>query len=128
MRTTKLLLVMIAASLLFTSTVFGQTKTTIQNNDQIKKKQIEESKKKEELKQKSKIKKTSNVKDLKPKPKPVKKRKSTIPEVELKNSRITYEYTTFDFGLVPSGSKVTHNFPVTNTGVDTLIITKVKPT
>ncbi|MCD6162259.1 MAG: DUF1573 domain-containing protein [candidate division Zixibacteria bacterium] len=122
MRTTKILIIAIAASLLITSTVFGQT-TIKQKTDQIAKEKKLDNKgelKKKGLDIKGELKKK--------KPKSVKKRKSNIPEIELKNSRITYEYTTFNFGLVSSGSKVSHYFPVSNTGSDTLIITKVKPT
>jgi hypothetical protein len=53
-------------------------------------------------------------------------KKSDIPEIPLVNSRITYQYTDFNFGEVPPGTKVTHNFPVSNTGPDTLIISKIK--
>lgn len=53
-------------------------------------------------------------------------KKSDVPEIPLKNSRITYDYTNFDFGNVPPGTKITHDFPVKNTGADTLIITKIK--
>jgi hypothetical protein len=54
-------------------------------------------------------------------------KKNDIPEIPMTNARITYDYTHFDYGNVPGGSKVTHNFPVKNTGPDTLIITKIKP-
>jgi len=53
-------------------------------------------------------------------------KKSDIPEIPLVNSRITYKYTDFNFGEVPAGTKVTHNFPVSNMGQDTLIISKIK--
>lgn len=42
------------------------------------------------------------------------------------DARITFEYSLFDFGVVPPGSQVTHHFPVSNTGTDTLYITKIK--
>lgn len=43
------------------------------------------------------------------------------------NARISFDHTLFDFGVVPRGEKVTHHFPVKNTGSDTLTITKIKP-
>lgn len=52
--------------------------------------------------------------------------KSDVPEVPLVDAAITFDHTEFDFGEVPSGSKVMHAFPVENRGVDTLIITKIK--
>lgn len=54
-------------------------------------------------------------------------KKNEIPEVPMTAARITFDYTHFDFGNVPPGDKVTHDFPVKNTGPDTLIITKIKP-
>jgi hypothetical protein len=49
-----------------------------------------------------------------------------IPEVPLVDSRIKFNHSEFNFGNVPPKTKVTHEFPVTNDGVDTLVITKVK--
>lgn len=49
-----------------------------------------------------------------------------VPEIPLVESRITFDYATFDFGDVPPGVSVTHDFPVANTGKDTLIISAVK--
>jgi hypothetical protein len=54
------------------------------------------------------------------------KRRSDVPDIPLTNARITFAHTEFDFGSVPKGAKVTHHFPVSNTGPDTLIITKIK--
>jgi hypothetical protein len=55
-----------------------------------------------------------------------KKLPKDVPVVPLTNARITYDYIVFDFGYVLPGSKVTHSFPVRNTGTDTLNITKIK--
>jgi hypothetical protein len=49
-----------------------------------------------------------------------------VPEIPLMESRITFGYDTFDFGDVPPAVSVTHDFPVANTGKDTLIISAVK--
>jgi hypothetical protein len=49
-----------------------------------------------------------------------------IPEVPLTNARIKFDHAEYNFGNVPPKTKVTHEFPVTNDGVDTLVITKVK--
>lgn len=54
-------------------------------------------------------------------------KKNDIPEIPMTAARITYDYTHFNYGNVPPGAKVTHNFPVKNTGPDTLIITRIKP-
>jgi len=54
------------------------------------------------------------------------KRKSDVPDIPLTNARITFNHTEFDFGAVPPGAKITHHFPVSNTGPDTLVITKIK--
>lgn len=43
-------------------------------------------------------------------------------------ARIVFEQTVFDFGSIAKGSNVTHNYWFTNTGTDTLIILKIKPT
>jgi hypothetical protein len=52
--------------------------------------------------------------------------KNDIPEIPLAESRLTFDYDSFDFGDVPPGLSVTHDFPFTNTGKDTLIISAVK--
>jgi len=54
------------------------------------------------------------------------KKTGDVPEVPLTNARITFEHLVFDFGEVPGGTKVTHYFPVKNTGPDTLVITRIK--
>lgn len=54
------------------------------------------------------------------------KKKNAVPEVPLTNARIAFEYAKFDFGTVPNGAQMTHFFPVTNIGPDTLYITKIK--
>jgi len=55
-----------------------------------------------------------------------KKLPKDVPEVPMTNARITYNHMVFDFGYVPTGSKVTHSFPVKNTGPDTLNIVSIK--
>ena len=52
--------------------------------------------------------------------------KKDVPELPLAESRMTFAYDTFDFGDVPPGVSVTHDFPVSNTGKDTLIISSIK--
>jgi hypothetical protein len=52
----------------------------------------------------------------------------STPEIPLGKGRIEFEETTFDFGSIAKGSRVTHNFWFENTGTDTLIVTKVTPT
>ena len=49
-----------------------------------------------------------------------------VPEVPLADSRIKFDHAEYNFGNVPPKTKVTHEFPVRNDGVDTLVITKVK--
>ncbi|MCD6161909.1 MAG: DUF1573 domain-containing protein [candidate division Zixibacteria bacterium] len=44
------------------------------------------------------------------------------------NARIVFEQTIFNFGSITKGSNVTHNYWFSNTGTDTLIISKIKPT
>ena len=70
------------------------------------------------------------VQEIKPagvKPSTVgKKLPKDVPVVPLTNARITYNHLAFDFGYVPPGSKVSHSFPVKNTGPDTLNITSIK--
>jgi hypothetical protein len=60
--------------------------------------------------------------------KPITKKagRATEPEVPLSDARIAFDYTVFDFGTVPNGAYMTHNFPVSNIGPDTLYITKIK--
>ncbi len=43
-------------------------------------------------------------------------------------ARIKVDEDFWDFGSIPKGSVVTHDFIFRNTGTDTLVITKVKPT
>jgi len=45
-----------------------------------------------------------------------------------RNSRITFRYTEYDFGVVPQQSKITHYFKVWNSGTDTLVISQIQPT
>ena len=44
------------------------------------------------------------------------------------NARIEFEHTTFDFGSITKGASVAHSYWFTNTGTDTLVITKIIPT
>ena len=53
--------------------------------------------------------------------------KAVQPPAITNEARITFEHDSFDYGIVPRGEYVTHHFPVKNTGVDTLTITKIKP-
>ena len=43
-------------------------------------------------------------------------------------ARIEFIEKYWDFGVVPGGNIVYHNFPLRNVGSDTLVITRVKPT
>jgi hypothetical protein len=54
------------------------------------------------------------------------RKKDDVPNVPLTAARITFDHLVFDFGDVPGGTKVTHYFPVKNTGPDTLVITRIK--
>ena len=65
---------------------------------------------------------------FKPSDKIVYQKPKPAPEVPLGNGRIDFEETTFDFGSIAKGSRVTHNFWFENKGTDTLIVTKVTPT
>lgn len=136
MHTNKSFFVAFIASLFLSSLVFGQSeiskKETPQTQDSTKtaateKKSSEQekidaaAKAKADALEKSKAKHKRNTSSSKPKPKP-----KDVPEVELTNARITYDHTEYDFGSVAPGARVSHNFPVTNTGPDTLNITKIK--
>jgi len=59
---------------------------------------------------------------------PSRRAPTNVPKVELTNARITFDHTVFDFGSIPKGTKVSHNFWFENTGTDTLVINRVKPT
>ena len=61
-------------------------------------------------------------------PQNIKRRPVNQPDVSLNDSKITFEYTIFDFGNVAQNTNVTHLFKVSNTGTDTLHITHIKPT
>lgn len=43
-------------------------------------------------------------------------------------ARINFEHTTYDFGSIAKGARVTHNYWFENSGSDTLVITRIKPT
>ena len=51
-----------------------------------------------------------------------------IKPAPLSNARLSFDHTTYDFGSIAKGSIVTHNYWLVNTGTDTLVITKIKPT
>jgi len=65
--------------------------------------------------------------NTKAKNKVVSQEKAAEPQIPPNNSVITFDHNSFDYGVVPKGEQVTHHFPVTNTGSDTLTITKIKP-
>ena len=48
--------------------------------------------------------------------------------VPLCDARIEFDHTVFDFGSIVKGSSVAHSYWFSNSGTDTLIITKIKPT
>ena len=50
-----------------------------------------------------------------------------VPEVPLSKARIKFDDSEFDFGGIPKGTKVSHNYWFTNAGTEDLVITKVKP-
>jgi len=53
------------------------------------------------------------------------------PQIEINpasKARIKFDHEEWDFGAIPKDTKVVHNFRITNTGEDTLIIAKVRPT
>lgn len=61
----------------------------------------------------------------KPASQPLKKA-SEAANTPVNNARITFNYSSFDFGVVPPNSQATHHFPVKNIGTDTLFITQIK--
>ncbi|MBD3169364.1 MAG: DUF1573 domain-containing protein [candidate division Zixibacteria bacterium] len=61
-------------------------------------------------------------------PKNIRRRPPQQADAPLNDSKITLEYTIFDFGNVPQHTNVTHLFKVSNTGTDTLTIINIKPT
>jgi len=65
---------------------------------------------------------------IKPIEKTIYKQPQAATEIPLGDGRIAFEETTFDFGSIAKGSKVTHNFWFENKGTDTLIVTKITPT
>ncbi len=111
MRLTKFLTVTFLAVLLPVSLTFGQTGTSAQ--------------KPAVAKQKATIEDASKSKDRNPVISRSKKQEPE-PEIPLSDARIAFEYSKFDFGTVPNGAQMTHYFPVTNIGPDTLYITKIK--
>jgi hypothetical protein len=109
MRTWKFIIIILSFSLLSSPLAFCQTeesKTAVDQQD------------------------TTTNKDKKTTPakKPPIKPSSKVPEIELTNARLTFENTTYNFGSIPKGAKVTHNFWFENTGSDTLVINRVRPT
>ncbi len=109
MRTRKLIFASVIPVLLMSSQAFSQA--TVEKKEKIPPKQ------------------TKKIDSTKPKPSEKyseHKKKKDVPEVPLTNARITFENTVFDFGMVPPGNRVSYNFQVSNTGPDTLNITKIK--
>ena len=49
-------------------------------------------------------------------------------QIPLCNARIEFDHTDYDFGSIAKGSSVTHSYWLDNNGMDTLVITKIKPT
>jgi hypothetical protein len=84
----------------------------------------------ETSKTEAKQKETTTDKDKKTTPtqQPSLRTPTNVPEVELTNARITFDHTVFNFGSIPKGTMVSHDFWFENTGTDTLVITRVKPT
>ena len=109
MRTWKFIIIILSLSLLSSPLAFCQTqgtKTAIEQQDTT----------------------TNKVKKTAPTKKQQRKPRSKVPEIKLTNARLTFDNTTFNFGSIPKGAKVIHNFWFKNTGSDTLIISRVKPT
>jgi len=52
--------------------------------------------------------------------------KLTTTKTPLADSRIEFDHTTWDFGSIEKGAMVTHNYWLSNTGTDTLVVTKIK--
>ena len=114
------LLMAIFISIVFLATMgYGQTTDAEKAAEKIKAQQVTQGKESAADVKNRTVPKTSR-------PNPVSSRPKDVPEVPLTNARIAYDYTSFDFGLVPPGAQITHHFPVHNTGPDTLIITKIK--
>lgn len=109
MRLTKYLVVILLTVLLPVSFVLAQTDTGSKQENTV------QEKKTADVPERPAVQKTHT-----------KAKKNDVPEVPLTNARIAFDYTTFDFGTVPNGAKMTHYFPVQNTGPDTLYITKIK--
>jgi len=119
MRTRKLIFASVIIVSLMSSQVFGQATVEKKEDTQTKQtKKIDSTKPKPADK--------ASTKNVPSKKYSKYKKKKDVPEVPLANSRITFEKTVFDFGMVPPGNKVTYNFQVSNTGPDTLNITKIK--
>jgi hypothetical protein len=109
MRNLRFLLIALSICLLSSPLVFCQTETS-----------------KAETKQKDTA--TDEGKKTVPSQQPSRSAPTSVPKVELTNARITFDHTVFDFGSIPKGTKVSHDFWFENTGTDTLVITRVKPT
>lgn len=109
MRTWKFLIIILSLSLISSPLVFCQTEAS-----------------KTEIKQKETT--TSKEKKTAPTQKPSRRKPTQVPKVELTNARLTFDHTVFNFGSIPKGTKVIHNFWFENTGTDTLVISRVKPT
>ncbi|MCP4584057.1 MAG: DUF1573 domain-containing protein [candidate division Zixibacteria bacterium] len=119
MKSVRLLVAVCVSSILLFANAYSQTTDTKQPATAVKPKV-----------QKPIPKKTKNLNQTRTnknqKSKAAARRKNDVPDIPLTNARITFDHAEFDFGSVPPGAKVTHHFPVSNTGPDTLVISKIK--
>jgi hypothetical protein len=118
MKMVKLLMAICISSILMMTLAFGQTADTKKAQTLVKPKTTQADTKVEP----TTVKPDNSAKTPQ---KPVQK-KSEVPDIPLTNARIAFDHTSFDFGSVPAGAKVTHHFPVRNDGPDTLIISQIK--
>ena len=118
MKMVKLLMAICISSILLMTVAFGQTADTKKPATAIKPKTSQS-----DVKTRPAVTKEDNK--AKTQQNPV-QRKSDVPDIPLTNARIAFEHTSFDFGSVPPGAKMTHHFPVRNNGPDTLIISRIK--
>ena len=119
MKSVRLLLAVCISSMLFVASAYCQTTDTNKPATTVKPK----------AKQAEGLQKSTPLKPRTPKKKPARAkqtRRSDVPDIPLTNARIAFDHNVFNFGVVPKGVKVTHHFPVSNIGPDTLIITKIK--
>ena len=114
----RLLMAICLSSILLMTVAFGQTVDTKKPKTAIKPKTSQGDTKADPAVTKQSVKAKTPSKPA--------QRRSNVPDIPLTNARIAFEHTTFDFGSVPPGARVTHHFPVSNNGPDTLIISKIK--